>query len=102
MIKHKDNIIAANPCQDKPLVDEALRCAMTYMMTGDAVQPPAGSDEVLRYIRDRVNVPRDMTLYPARHVRAALEQIASMDGTGQAVAISLRDRYDQDPQIFAR
>lgn len=102
VIKHKDNIIAANPCADKQLVDEALRCALTSMMTGEPVQPPTGSDKVLRYIRDRVNVPRDMQLYSARQVRSALEKTAALDGPTQAVCISKRDRYDQDPRIFGR
>ncbi|MGB3188437.1 MAG: glutathione S-transferase, partial [Limnoraphis sp.] len=34
VIKHRSNIIKVNPADDQ-LFDEALRCALTYMMTGE-------------------------------------------------------------------
>jgi hypothetical protein len=72
VIKHRNNIIRVNPADDR-LVDEALRCALTCLMTNEACMPPPGSDLALRYLRDRINVPRDMSIYAAKRLRQALE-----------------------------
>ncbi len=99
VIKHRVNIVRANPTDDQ-LFDLALRCALTQMMTGEVCQPPAGSDAALRYLRDRINVPRDMSIYAAKHLRTALENTASLAGTQQGPTISIRNRYDQNPLAF--
>ena len=99
VIKHRANIIRANP-YDKQIFDEALRCALTYMMTGENCQPPAGSDAALRYLRDRINVPRDMSIYAAKRLRQSLEDTAASVGDKQGEAIPFRHRQDQDPARF--
>jgi glutathione S-transferase len=99
VIKHQRNIVRVNPADDK-LFDEALRCALTLMMTGEVSTPPAGSDSALRYLRDRVNVPRDMSIYAAKRLREALEETAALVGDGQGSPILLKHRRDQDPANF--
>lgn len=99
VIKHKDNIIQVNPAEAN-LFDEALRCALTRMMTDETCQPPAGSDVALRYLRDRINVPRDMSIYAAKRLRTALEETAALDGDRQSEPIPVRHRYDQNPVNF--
>jgi glutathione S-transferase len=99
VIKHRHNIIRVNPA-DENLFDQALRCALTLMMTGEACRPPAGSDGALRYLRDRVSVPRDMSIYAAKRLRAALEETAALVGDGQGAPILLKHRRDQDPANF--
>ncbi|MBW4491076.1 MAG: glutathione S-transferase family protein [Trichocoleus desertorum ATA4-8-CV12] len=101
VIKHRANIIRVNPADDR-LFDEALRCALTYMMTGEVYLPPPGSDVALRYLRDRINVPRDMSIYAAKRLREALEATAALAGDGQGPTIPVRHRRDQDPANFAR
>ena len=101
VIKHRDNLIAANPA-DEQLYDEALRCALTKMMTGETCTPPKGSDVALRYLRDRINVPRDMSIYAAKRLRTALEETATLDGDRQSEPIPLRHRYDQNPVNFVK
>jgi glutathione S-transferase len=64
VIKHRANIIRVNPADDE-LFEIALRCALTWMMTGVVCVPPTGSDGALRYLRDRINVPRDMSIFAA-------------------------------------
>ncbi|MEG5043227.1 glutathione S-transferase family protein [Microcoleus sp. B4-C1] len=99
VIKHQRNIVRVNPADDN-LFDEALRCALTLMMTGEVCMPPAGSDAALRYLRDRVNVPRDMSIYAAKRLREALEETAALVGDGQGSPILLKHRRDQDPANF--
>ncbi|MGK7945818.1 MAG: glutathione S-transferase family protein [Microcystaceae cyanobacterium] len=100
VIKHRENIIKVNPAKDQ-LFDQALRCALTYMMTGKTCSPPPKSDVALRYLRDRINVPRDMSIYAAKQLREALETTASLVGTKQGVPIPINHRRDQDPTKFA-
>lgn len=103
MIRHKDNLIRRNPCPDKAAVDEAFRAALTYMMTKELVYPPQGSEVALRYLRDRINVPRDMGIHSARHLRNALETCAALTGCSrQGPEIPRRHRRDQDPADFRR
>jgi glutathione S-transferase len=99
-IKHKDNIIRVNPGDNK-LVDEALRCALTKMITGTDCIPPQGSDPALRYLRDRINVPRDMSIYAAKRLRMALETTAALVGDAQGDPIPFNHRRDQNPASFA-
>ena len=101
VIKHRTNIIRVNPANDR-LFDEALRCALTHMMTDQDCMPPQGSDSALRYLRDRINVPRDMSIYAAKRLRKALEETAALVGDGQGSPISINHRRDQDPANFVR
>ncbi|MEM8673944.1 MAG: glutathione S-transferase family protein [Cyanobacteria bacterium P01_G01_bin.67] len=99
VIKHRDNILKVNPA-DNQLFDEALRCALTKMMTGETCTPSTGSDVALRYLRDRINVPRDMSIYAAKRLRTALEETAALVGDAQSEPIPVRHRYDQNPANF--
>lgn len=101
VIKHRANIIRVNPADDK-LFDEALRCALTLMMTGEVCTPPTGSDPALRYLRDRINVPRDLSIYAAKRLREALEKTAALVGNEPGPPIPIKHRRDQDPSQFAR
>ncbi|MGD1859125.1 MAG: glutathione S-transferase family protein [Leptolyngbyaceae cyanobacterium] len=100
VLKHRANIIRVNPVRDR-VFDEALRCALTHLVTGASVSPPAGSDVGLRYLRDRINVPRDMSIYAAKRLRESLEHTASLVGDRQGPAIPVRHRRDQNPAEFA-
>ncbi len=99
VIKHHANIIRVNPAEDE-LFDEALRCALTHMMTAETCKPPAGSDAGLRYLRDRINVPRDMSIYAAKRLRQSLEATAALVGNKQGIPIPFKHRKDQDPVNF--
>ena len=99
VIKHRHNIIPANPADDR-LFDQALRCALTEMMTDQVCTPPPDSDLALRYLRDRVNVPRDMSIYAAKRLRASLEKTAALVGDRQSPPLPTRDRRDQNPTNF--
>jgi glutathione S-transferase len=100
VMKHRRNIIRVNPAEDE-LFDLALRCALTRMMTGAVCTPPPGSDSALRYLRDRISVPRDMSIYAAKRLREALEATAALVGDRLGTPIPLKHRRDQDPANFA-
>ncbi|HIK32559.1 MAG TPA: glutathione S-transferase family protein [Oscillatoriales cyanobacterium M59_W2019_021] len=99
VLKHRANIIRVNPADDR-LFEEALRCALTHMMTGEVCPPPPESDVALRYLRDRISVPRDMSIYAAKRLRTALEATAALAGEGQGIPIPVKHRRDQDPANF--
>ena len=100
VLKHRANLIRINPAADQ-LFDEGLRCALTLLMTDEACSPPTGSDPALRYLRDRISVPRDMSIYAAKRLRDALEKTAALAGDGQGTPIPAKHRRDQDPAQFA-
>jgi glutathione S-transferase len=101
VLKHRANIMRVNPADDL-LIDEALRCALTHLMTGEDCTPPSGSDLALRYLRDRINVPRDMSIYAAKRLRESLESTAALAGDRQSPPLPLKHRRDQDPVNFVR
>ena len=101
VIKHRTNIIRVNPA-DNALMDVALRCTLTNLMTSQTCPPPPGSDVALRYLRDRINVPRDMSIYAAKRLREALETTAALAGDGQSIPIPVKHRRDQNPAEFAK
>ncbi len=100
VLKHRETLIQVNP-GDNALVDTALRCALTYLITGNPCPPPPGSDGPLRYLRDRISVPRDMSIYAAKRLRQALEDTAALAGDRPGPPIPVRHRRDQDPRPFA-
>ncbi len=99
ILKHHKTLISLNPAEDQ-VFDEALRCALTNMMTDEICTPPENSDSALRYLRDRICVPRDMSIYAAKRLREALEKTASLVGDRQGEPIPFKHRRDQDPAKF--
>ena len=100
VIKHRKNLAQVNPANNA-VFEEALRCALTRMMTGEVTTPPPGSDAALRYLRDRISVPRDMSIYAAKRLKESLEETAALAGKNQGPPIPFKHRQDQDPANFA-
>jgi glutathione S-transferase len=88
-------------CPDPSAMDTAIRCAMTAMVTGQAVTPPPGTEAGLRWVASRTCAPRDMSGWAARRYRTALEATATLGGTGKPKAIPTENRKDQDPCYFS-
>ena len=101
VLKHKNNIINANPC-DKDSFDYALRSSLTYMITGEVNKVDIESGIGLRYMRDRISVPRDMTILQARILRQSLEKIASLTRESDSHKIPTKHRFDQNPDKFKK
>ena len=98
VLRHRSALMARNPLG--PALDQPLRAALTYLMSGDLCQPNIDSSRGLRYLRDRISVPRDMPLHSARLLRKALEATAALDGEAQPDAPPFDHRFDQDPRPF--
>ena len=99
VIKHKKNIINVNPCENNSF-DLALRCALTFLISDELNKPDENSGIGLRYLRDRISVPRDMPLISARLLRKSLEKVASICNTNDIYKIPTKHRYDQNPSDF--
>ena len=99
VIKHKKNIIKVNPCENNSF-DFALRSTLTLLINGELYKPDNKSGIGLRYLRDRISVPRDMPLISARLLRRALEKVASICNTNDVYKIPTKHRYDQNPSDF--
>ncbi len=99
VLKHKEKIIHVNPMGNK-LFDQPLRAALTYMVSKKDCHPDVNSATSLRYLRDRISVPRDMPLLSGRLLRQALEHTANLDGSDQGPKIPTRNRLDQNPLLF--
>ena len=115
VLKHRAPILARNPLP-RECFEPALRCALTALVAGagahslaaagevmSVLTPPPGSAPGLRYLRDRISVPRDMPLHAARRLRQALEATAQRDPadpSAQSLPIPLQHRRDQDPLPF--
>ena len=102
VLKHRRTLASRNPLPEERF-DQALRCALSHLAQGKDVAPPPGSATGLRYLRDRISVPRDMPLHAARRLRQALERTAALDPldpTATGPALPLQHRRDQDPAPF--
>ena len=99
VIKHKERIIAVSPMKNKSF-DQPLRAALTSMISKDLCSPEKNSASGLRYLRDRISVPRDMPLLSGRLFRQALERTANIDGSSLGPEIPKRNRLDQNPVQF--
>ncbi len=99
VIKHKEQIINTNPLENN-IFETSLRSSLSYMITGEINEPNVICSSGLRYLRDRISVPRDMPLISARLLRQALERIASISNSDEHFEIPIRHRFDQDPMPF--
>ena len=99
VIKHKDNLIKVNP-YDKESFDESLRSALTHMITSEIKVPKKLSGKSLRYLKDRISVPRDMPIISARLLRQSLNKLELLSDNHEIENIPLNHRYDQDPKNF--
>ena len=54
----------------------------------------------LRYLKNRISVPRDMPIISARLLRQSLNKIESLRDINEIDKIPFRHRYDQDPRNF--
>ena len=102
VLRHRDPLLARSATGGSEF-DRPLRSALTTLISGQPCAPPAGSAASLRYLRDRISVPRDMSLHAARRLRQALEHTACLDPVfpeAVSVPVSQRDRMDQNPAPF--
>jgi glutathione S-transferase len=98
VLRHRSALIARNPLG--AAFDQPLRAALTHLISGKLCQPNADTAIGLRYLRDRISVPRDMPLQSARLLRKALEATAALDGEAQPAPPPFEHRFDQDPRPF--
>jgi glutathione S-transferase len=125
--KHRANILKTNIDADKERMDVALRCVLTTLLRlpstvlmneeclmatsadtdgGESILiPPTGSALGLRYLRDHICVPRDMSIYAAKYLKTCLQLVSSMDPDGSSDscepgALPVKHRRDQDPRNF--
>jgi len=99
VLKHKENLIKVNPYKKEPF-EESLRSALTYLITGEVRIPERLSGKALKYLKNRISVPRDMPLISARLLRQSLYKIESLSDNNEIDKIPTRNRYDQDPRNF--
>ena len=70
------------------------------MITGEVLIPKKLSGITLRYLKNRISVPRDMPIISARLLRQSLYKIESLSDINEIDKIPSKDRYDQDPRNF--
>ena len=99
VLKHKENLIKLNP-YDKEHFEKSLRSALTHLITGEVRVPKKFSGKSLRYLKNRISVPRDMPIISARLLRQSLNKIESQSEDNEIDKIPLNHRYDQDPRNF--
>ena len=99
MIKHKDNLIKVNP-YNKESFDESLRSVLTYLISGEVIVPENIGSKSLKYLKNRISVPRDMPVISARLFRQSLNKIESFCMDKVIHTIPINHRYDQDPSKF--
>ena len=99
VVKHKENLINVNP-YDKEYFDESLRSALTHMITGEVRIPEKLSGKSLKYLKNRISVPRDMPIISARLLRQSLNKIELLSDNNEVDKLPINHRYDQDPINF--
>lgn len=102
ILRHRERLLAVNPERGERL-ELALRCSLTNLLRErdqPLLAPPSHTAAGLRYLRDRICVPRDMSLHAARRLRQALEVTAALSGAEQGPLLPLGHRRDQNPVPF--
>ncbi|WP_399236092.1 MULTISPECIES: glutathione S-transferase family protein [Synechococcales] len=110
VLRHRHAILAVNPVPPERF-DRALRCGLTQLILGRPCPAPVGAAVGLLYLKDRISVPRDMSLLAARALRRALSAVAQASlscdqpsadqAPGGPPPLPTHHRRDQDPRPFA-
>jgi glutathione S-transferase len=99
--RHHQALLRVAPSGPTPeSADQALRCVLTSLVTGHVCPPPPGTALTLRYLRDHISVPRDMSLFAARRLRSAAETHAALVGDEEPPPLPTTHRKDQNPANF--
>ena len=77
------------------------RCPASRTPLSHGADGADGADGALRYLRDRISVPRDMSIYAAKRLKQALESTAALVGDRPGTPIPIDHRRDQNPVNFA-
>ena len=70
------------------------------MITGEVLIPKKLSGISLKYLKNRISVPRDMPIISARLLRQSLNKIELLSDNNEEDKIPINHRYDQDPINF--
>ena len=70
------------------------------MVTGQVTIPDKLSGKSLRYLKNRISVPRDMPIISARLLRKSLNKIELLSDNNEIEKLPLNNRFDQDPINF--
>ena len=70
------------------------------MITGEVRISAKLSGKSLRYLKNRISVPRDMPIISARLLRQSLNNIELLSYDSEIDKLPLNHRYDQDPKNF--
>ena len=70
------------------------------MITDETKIPNYIAGKSLKYLKNRISVPRDMPLISARLLRQSLNKIESLNKDNDIESIPMHHRYDQDPRNF--
>ena len=70
------------------------------MITDEVIVPENIAGKSLRYLKNRISVPRDMPVISARLFRQSLNKIESLCKNKEEDRIPVNHRYDQDPAKF--
>ena len=70
------------------------------MVTGEVRVPETISGKSLKYLKNRISVPRDMPIISARLLRQSLNKIELLSDNNNIDKLPLNHRYDQDPKNF--
>eukprot|EP00746_Dinoflagellata_sp_MGD_P136062 gnl/MRDRNA2_/MRDRNA2_70050_c0_seq1.p1 gnl/MRDRNA2_/MRDRNA2_70050_c0~~gnl/MRDRNA2_/MRDRNA2_70050_c0_seq1.p1 ORF type:complete len:516 (-),score=98.49 gnl/MRDRNA2_/MRDRNA2_70050_c0_seq1:248-1645(-) len=117
-LQHRENIVrsaSAAVGADEAVADEAYRTAVGALLREDDLpdqlapewsseQGKVQAAQALRWTRDRICVPRDMSVTAARQMRAHLNLVADTldpQQEGKPVPIPEYDRRDTDPSRFS-
>jgi glutathione S-transferase len=110
VLRHRAALARVNPFAQGAAAaaafDEGLRAALGVLAAEAAgaaaggtplVRAPPAAAKALRYVRQRVNVPRDMSIHAARALKAAIDAVAD---AADVPPVNAANRFDQDPRPF--
>ncbi|CAD7928846.1 unnamed protein product [Amoebophrya sp. A120] len=125
VLRHREKVAGANPYGKSEAFDLAMRAVLSRLVEEHAAREPCqqivdlirerdpeavqidrlppNSARALRYVRDRVSIPRDMSFWAGRKFRHALEQVARDLGNPEETCehpIPVEHRRDTDPKRF--
>ena len=81
--------------------EDGMKAALQFMLTGEKIKPAAkDAGLALRFVKDRISAPHDMSVWAAMHLKQACIEIAEIAGVDESRVIPIDQEWNLEDMVL--